>query len=254
MNTSRKIALVTGASSGIGLEMSRQLASEGYELILVARSEEKLLAIARELGNAKVIVADLAQPDAPRRVFDSAGPVDVLINNAGYGVSGPFAETDLENELEMILVNVSALTALTKLFLRPMLARNGGHIVNVASTAAFLPGPLMAVYYATKAYVLSFSEAIADELRDTGVKVTALCPGPTETGFADLAGMTSSRLFSIAKPMSSRRVARYGVRAMHRGTRVAIPGVANKLMTESLRVSPRRLVTAIVRKLQEKRR
>ena len=154
----------------------------------------------------------------------------------------------------MILVNVSALTALTKLFLRPMLARNGGHIVNVASTAAFLPGPLMAVYYATKAYVLSFSEAIADELRDTGVKVTALCPGPTETGFADLAGMTSSRLFSIAKPMSSRRVARYGVRAMHRGTRVAIPGVANKLMTESLRASPRRLVTAIVRKLQEKRR
>jgi len=254
MNTSRKIALVTGASSGIGLEMSRQLASEGYELILVARSEEKLLAIARELGNAKVIVADLAQPDAPRRVFDSAGPVDVLINNAGYGVSGPFAETDLENELEMILVNVSALTALTKLFLRPMLARNGGHIVNVASTAAFLPGPLMAVYYATKAYVLSFSEAIADELRDTAVKVTALCPGPTATGFADLAGMTSSRLFSIAKPMSSRRVARYGVRAMHRGTRVAIPGVANKLMTESLRVSPRRLVTAIVRKLQEKRR
>ena len=254
MNTSRKIALVTGASSGIGLEMSRQLASEGYELILVARSEEKLLAIARELGNAKVIVADLAQPDAPRRVFDSAGPVDVLINNAGYGVSGPFAETDLENELEMILVNVSALTALTKLFLRPMLARNGGHIVNVASTAAFLPGPLMAVYYATKAYVLSFSEAIADELRDTAVNVTALCPGPTATGFADLAGMTSSRLFSIAKPMSSRRVARYGVRAMHRGTRVAIPGVANKLMTESLRVSPRRLVTAIVRKLQEKRR
>ena len=184
MNTSRKIALVTGASSGIGLEMSRQLASEGYELILVARSEEKLLAIARELGNAKVIVADLAQPDAPRRVFDSAGPVDVLINNAGYGVSGPFAETDLENELEMILVNVSALTALTKLFLRPMLARNGGHIVNVASTAAFLPGPLMAVYYATKAYVLSFSEAIADELRDTAVNVTALCPGPTATGFA----------------------------------------------------------------------
>jgi len=253
MNTSRKIALVTGASSGIGLEISRELSREGYELILVARSEEKLRAIAKELGNAKVIVSDLALPDAPRKVFDAAGPVNVLVNNAGFGISGPFAGTDLGKQLEVIQVNVSALTALTKLFLAPMLERNSGHIVNVASTAAFLPGPLMAVYYATKAYVLSFSEAIADELRNTGVKVTALCPGPTSTGFADVAGMTSSRLFSLVKPMSSRRVARYGVRAMHRGTRVAIPGVANKLGTQSLRITPRRLVTALVRKLQENR-
>ena len=253
MNTTRKIALVTGASSGIGLEMSRQLSREGYELILVARSEEKLRAVAKELGNAKVIVADLALPDAPQRVFDAAGTVDVLVNNAGFGVAGPFSETDLTVELEIIQVNIAALTHLTKLFLRPMLERNSGHIVNVASTAAFQPGPLMAVYYATKAYVLSFSEAIADELRNTGVKVTALCPGPTATGFADVAGMNESRLFSVAKPMSSRRVARYGVQAMHHGKRVAIPGIANKVMMQSLRVSPRRLVVALVRKLQEKR-
>ena len=253
MNTSRKIALVTGASSGIGLEMSKELWRAGYDLILVARSENKLRALAKELGNAKVIVADLALPDEPQKVFDRAGAVDVLINNAGFGVSGPFAEADLAKELEMIQVNISALTAMTKLFLKPMLERNSGHIVNVASTAAFQPGPLMAVYYATKAYVLSFSEAIADELRDTAVKVTALCPGPTATGFADVAGMTSSRLFSLMKPMSSRQVARYGVRAMLRGTRVAIPGVSNRLAVQSLRVSPRRVVTAFVRKLQENR-
>jgi len=253
MNSSRKAALVTGASSGIGLDIARQLSREDYELILVARSEEKLRAIAKELANAKVIVADLAQPDASQRLFDAAGPVDVLVNNAGYGLSGAFSETDLARELEMIQVNISALTALTKLFLRPMVQRNSGHIVNVASTAAFQPGPLMAVYYATKAYVLSFSEAIADELRNTGVRVTALCPGPTATGFADVAGMTESNLFKVAKPMSSRRVAKYGVRAMHRGKRVAIPGVMNKVMMQSLRVSPRRLVTALVRKLQEKR-
>jgi short-subunit dehydrogenase len=253
MNTSRKIALVTGASSGIGLEMSKELSRAGYELILVARSENKLRAVAKELGNAKVIVADLALPDEPQKVFERAGAVDVLVNNAGFGVSGPFAETDLAKELEMIQVNISALTAMTKLFLRPMVERNSGHIVNVASTAAFQAGPLMAVYYATKAYVLSFSEAIADELRDTEVKVTALCPGPTATGFAEVAGMTSSRLFSLMKPMSSREVARYAVPAMERGTRVAIPGVGNRLLIQSLRISPRRLVTAIVRKLQENR-
>ena len=253
MNTTRKVALVTGASSGIGLDIARQLSGEGYSLILVARSEEKLRAIAKELGSAKVIAADLARSDAPQKLFDAAGPVDVLVNNAGYGLSGAFSETDLARELEMIQVNISALTALTKLFLRPMLARNSGHIVNVASTAAFQPGPLMAVYYATKAYVLSFSEAIADELRNSGVKVTALCPGPTATGFADVAGMAESNLFKVTKPMSSRRVAMYGVRAMHRGTRVAIPGLMNKVMMQSLRVSPRRMVIALVRKLQEKR-
>jgi short-subunit dehydrogenase len=253
MNTSRKTALITGASSGIGVDFSRLLSRDGYELFLVARSEAKLRELAKELGNAKVIVADLVSPDAPQRIFDASGGVDVLINNAGFGLSGPFVEMDLRKELEMIQVNVAALTHLTRLFLPPMLARKSGHILNLASTAAFLPGPLMAVYYATKAYVLSFSEAIADELRGTGVTVTALCPGPTATGFAEAAGMESSRLFKLVKPMSSEAVARYGVRAMQDGKRVAIPGIANKLSTQSIRVSPRRLVTTIVRKLQESR-
>jgi short-subunit dehydrogenase len=253
MNTNRKTALVTGASSGIGMDFSRELAREGYELFLVARSEGKLRELAREVGHATVIVADLTSPTAPQQIFAAAGSVDVVINNAGFGVLGPFVETDLEKELEMIQVNVSALTHLTKLFLRPMVSRKSGRIMNVASTAAFAPGPLMAVYYATKAFVLSFSEAIAEELRGTGVTVTALCPGPTDTGFARVAGLESSRLFNLTRPMPSAEVARYGIRAMERGKRVAIPGLANKFVAQSTRVSPRRLVTTIVRKLQESR-
>ena len=253
MNTSRKTVVITGASSGIGLDLSRLLARDGYRLFLVARSEAKLRELANAIGNATVIVADLVAPDAPQRIFATTGPADVLINNAGFGLSGPFVEIDLQKELEMIQVNIAALTALTKLYLPPMLALKSGRIMNLASTAAFQPGPLMAVYYATKAYVLSFSEALADELRDTGVTVTALCPGPTATGFAAEAGMEESRLFKLSKPMPSEKVARYGIRAMERGKRVAIPGIANKLLTQSIRVSPRRLVTAIVRKLQESR-
>src|ERR1051326_578066 len=205
----KETALITGASSGIGLDLARLFAKEGYDVVLVA--------------------------------------------NAGFGVTGPFVETDLANELEMIQVNIVALTELTKLLLGPMVARRRGRVLNVASTAAFPPGPLMAVYYATKAYVLSFSEAIADELRDSGVTVTALCPGPTETGFAAVADMTASRLFNVAKPMSSADVARAGYEGMKRGRRIVIPGVKNKLLTQSIRVSPRRMVTTIVRKLQESR-
>src|SRR5207253_1790491 len=183
-----------GASSAIGMDFARLLSRDGYDLFLVARSEAKLRELASELGNAKVIVADLVSPDAPQRIFDASGGVDVLINNAGFGLSGPFIETDLRKELEMIQVNIAALTQLTKLFLRPMVARKSGHILNLASTAAFQPGPLMAVYYATKAYVLSFSEAIADELNGSGVTVTALCPGPTESGFQKRANMEDSKL------------------------------------------------------------
>ena len=255
----KETALITGASSGIGLDLARLFAKDGHDVILVARSEGKLREIAagleRDFGvTAHVIVADLARPDAPRQLVDALPvDVDVLVNNAGFGVTGPFVRTDLAKELEMIQVNVVALTHLTKLLLPPMIARRRGRVLNVASTAAFQPGPLMAVYYATKAYVLSFSEAIADELRDSGVTVTALCPGPTETGFAAVADMTTTRLFNIAKPMSSAEVARAGYEAMKRGRRVVIPGLKNKLLTQSIRVSPRRMVTTIVRKLQESR-
>src|SRR5260370_7037973 len=239
MNTSRKTALITGASRGMGRDFRRLLGGEGYELFLVARSEAKLGELASERGNAKVIVADLVSPDAPQRIFDASGGVDVLINNAGFGLSGPFFESDLRKDLEMIQVNIAALTHLTRLFLPPMLARKSGHVLNVASTAAFQPGPLMAIYYPTKPYVLSFSEAIADELRGTGVTVTALCPGPTATGFAAVAGMESSRLFKLTRPMNSEAVARYGLRAMQHGKRGSIPGIANKLGAQAIRVAPR---------------
>lgn len=255
----KETALITGASSGIGLDLARLFAKDGHDVVLVARSEGRLREIAAELERdcgvkAHVIAADLAQPDAPRTLVDALPcAVDVLVNNAGFGITGPFVTTDLAKELEMIQVNVVALTALTKLLLPPMVARRRGRVLNVASTAAFQPGPLMAVYYATKAYVLSFSEAIADELRDSGVTVTALCPGPTSTGFADAAGMTKTRLFNLAKPMDSAAVAREGYKAMQRGRRVVVTGMKNKLLTQSIRVSPRRMVTAIVRKLQESR-
>lgn len=255
-------ALITGASSGIGLDLARLFAKDGYDVVLVARSEGKLRELAAEIEReqkvkAHVLIADLARPDAAQQVADELQArglvVDALVNNAGYGVTGPFTETDLRKELEMIQVNIVALTQLTKLLLPAMVARGIGRILNVASTAAFQPGPLMAVYYATKAYVLSFSEAIADELRHTRVTVTALCPGPTDTGFAVAADMTTSRLFNVAKPASSASVAEAGYAAMKRGKRVVIPGMKNKLLVQSVRVSPRRVVTMIVRKLQESR-
>ena len=180
-------------------------------------------------------------------------PSRVLVNNAGYGLGGPFADTDLRKELDMIQVNIAAVTHLTKLFLKPMVARKFGRILNVASTAAFQPGPLMSVYYATKAYVLSFSEAIAEELGGSGVTVTALCPGPTETGFADVAEVSNARLFKLARPMTSAEVARIGYDAMNKGRRIVIAGLKNKVLAQSVRISPRRVVTRIARALQERR-
>lgn len=258
----RTAALITGASSGIGLELARLLARDRHDVILVARSEGKLREISAELQRehgvaAQVIVADLSKPNAPKEVWSAAIEkgiaIDALVNNAGFGVTGEFAETDLKTELEMIQVNVVAPTHLTKLVLPSMIARRSGRILNVASTAGFQPGPLMAVYYATKAYMLSFSEAIADELRHTGVTVTTLCPGPTETSFALSAKMTTSRLFTMSRPMSAHEVARAGYEAMKLGKGLVIVGLRNKLLVQSARVTPRRVVTAIVRKLQETR-
>lgn len=253
-------ALVTGASSGIGLELATLLARDRHDLVFVARSRDRLEAIARglteEFGVSVTIFArDLSRPETPtevaRELEERGLRVDILINNAGFGVYGPFAQTPIQRELEMIQVNVTALTHLTKLLLPGMLQRRSGRILNVASTAAFQPGPLMAVYYATKAYVLSFTEALANELAGSGVTVTALCPGPTITEFQKEAGLEATRLFRSALVMKAPEVARAGYAGMLRGKRIVIPGAANLALVEALRLTPRRLVTAIARRIQE---
>ena len=250
-------ALITGASSGIGLELARLFAADGCNLILVARSADKLGLLAAALkGQHKIeafaVPIDLTEPGAPEelfRVLDEQGiGVDVLVNNAGFGTHGLFADSDLHAELQMIQVNVTALVHLTRLFLPNMLMNRTGRILNVASTAAFQPGPYMAGYYASKAFVLSFSEAIDAELQGSGVTVTALCPGPTDTGFQKRAGMEATPLFK-ANTMTSADVARIGYRAMLKGRRVVITGSKNKLLAFSTRLAPRKLVTAIAKKL-----
>ncbi len=256
-----KIALITGGSGGIGYELARTAAADGYDLLLVARSADKLKEIAEEMTdnfrvNVQIITQDLSKPGAAQKVYDEAsgmdGHVEILINNAGFATYGPFLETELEPELSMMQVNMVALTHLTKLFLPALVSRGSGKIMNVASTAAFQPGPLMAVYYATKAYVLSFSEALAEELSDSGVTVTALCPGPTETGFQSRADMEDSKLVSGRDIMSAEEVAQQGYKAMMDGRRVFIPGTMNKLMAASVRFTPRKMVTSIVKKMQER--
>jgi len=252
--------LITGASSGIGYELARLFARDGYRLVLVARNRERLAAITEELqrlSNASVILAskDLSQPRAPEELFEELQrdrvAVDVLVNNAGIGLYGLFTETDLEIELSMMRLNMVSLTHLTKLCLPHMLGHRAGKILNVASTAAFQPGPLMAVYYATKAYVLSFSEALANELRGTGVTVTALCPGPTATGFQRQARLERSRLFA-SRGMNAATVAKVGYRGLLRHDTVVIPGLRNQILAQVVRLTPRNLVTHIVRGLQER--
>ena len=179
--------------------------------------------------------------------------VDILVNNAGFGLGGEFVETDIDRELDMIQVNVTAVTHLTKLFLQPMVLRRSGRILNVASTAALQPGPLMSVYYASKAYVLSFSQALDEELRKTGVTVTCLCPGTTATEFAERAGIANTRLFKLAGVANAEEVARYGYQATMRGDRVALPGMKNKAHMQAIRLLPRSLVTTLARKVQENR-
>lgn len=244
-------ALITGASSGIGADLARVFASNGYALVLVARTEAALNALADELRAAHgikvtVIPHDLSQPDAPQAIFDATQranmTVDVLVNNAGYASYGPFAQADLRNELDEMQVNTMALTALTRLFLPGMIERKRGGILNLASTAAFQPGPNMAVYCATKAFVLSFTEALAYELRKTGVRVTALCPGATRSAFFDRANMHDVR-FAQGSSMDSATVARVGYQGLMRGKPVVIPGTSNRLLTMVTRLTPRRLVT-----------
>jgi hypothetical protein len=256
----RPIALVTGASGGIGLEFARLLAREGYDLALVARSKDKLNELAHTLhsqhqAQVLVIPCDLSAPDAPAEVHRQVQamdiPIDLLVNNAGFASYGKFAELDVQRELQMIQLNISALTHLTGLFLPEMIARGHGKIINVASTAAFQPGPLMAVYYASKAFVLSFSEAIANELQGTGVIVSALCPGPTESGFQARADMQDSKLVQNGL-MDAATVAEAGYRGLQRGETVVIPGLKNQLGALAPRLLPRKLVTRVVRNVQER--
>jgi len=252
----RPLAVVTGASAGIGQELSRVLAREGHDLVLVARRELQLKQLADELAtayraNCTVAAVDLALPDAADNVMTAlAGrTVDVLVNNAGFGGMGRFASRTREDDMRMVAVNVTAVTDLTKVLVPQMVARGRGRILNVASTAAFQPGPFMAVYYASKAYVLSLSEALAEELAGTGVTVTCLCPGVTESEFHSVAGTDAQPLTSSALTMTSAAVAEAGYRAMMRGKMVEIPGLTNKVGAQAIRIAPRRLVLKIVRRL-----
>ncbi len=255
----RKTALITGASFGIGLELARIFAREGHNLVLVARSADKLRQVASELEKAHgarslILAVDLTDPGASAYVLDQTTRasivVDILVNNAGFGQYGLFVENDLEECLRQIQLNVTALTHLTRLYLPEMIERKSGRILNVASTAAFQPGPLMAVYFATKAYVLHFSEALANEVSGTGVTVTCLCPGATATEFHKRANATGMRLLWMGS-MDARTVAEDGYRALMAGKPLVISGVKNWLVAQSVRFSPRRLVTAIARKTQE---
>jgi short-subunit dehydrogenase len=252
----RPYAVITGASSGIGLELARVAAADGYDLLLTARRADLLDGIAGEIASryrvsASVHVADLADPaSVDTLVAAIERPVDVLVNNAGFGDWSAFADGDADVYRDMIQVNVTALTLLTRAFLPGMLERRSGRILNVASIAGFLSGPRMAVYYATKNYVVSLSEGIAEEVDGTGVTVTALCPGPVATGFQDRAGMHGSKL-KDATMMDSATCARSGWDGMRRGKRLVIPGLANRATLVAPRLLPRRLMTRIVARVQE---
>lgn len=260
MHTGKKTALITGASLGIGRELAKLFANDGCNLVLVARNASRLAQFADQLQMEFSIAArsfplDLAATAAPQFLFDQLAreeiAVDMLVNNAGFGRLGPFAGIPIEESLGQITLNVTALTHLTRLFLPAMLARKSGRILNVASTAGFQPGPMMAVYYATKSYVISFSEALAEEVRGTGVTVTCLCPGVTDTEFQKRAGTEGTTLFRRQRPMDAATVARGGYRAMMQGKPLLISGLKNWLLAESLRIAPRRLVTAVSRKILE---
>jgi uncharacterized protein len=247
--------LITGASSGIGLELAKCFAADGCRLVLVARNRpalEELAASLKERFRIETIVlpADLSLPDAPKQIFDSLAKeriaLDVLVNNAGFGLHGRFSDMPLQRQLEIIKVNVMALTELTGLFLPGMIEKKGGGILNVGSVAGFVPGPNLAIYYATKAFVQSFSEALAEELSGTGVTVTVLCPGPTESNFSAVARGDKVRIAQSPK-MSAEIVARYGHFAFRNKKAVAIPGIRNRSMVLLTRLMPRQTVRRTVK-------
>jgi hypothetical protein len=247
--------LITGASSGIGQELAKCFAADGCRLILLARNTEALEALAGELRQANqiealVLTADLSRSETPARVFKELQgrgiAVDILVNNAGFGAQGEFAGLALQRQLEMLQVNITALTELTGLFLPGMIERRHGGVLNVGSVAGFLPGPGMAVYYATKAFVLSFTEALAEELGGSGLTVTALCPGPTASNFSNVArGQKVRRLKSVKMPAQT--VASHGHSAFRTGKLLAIPGGQNQFLTILVRIAPRWLVRKMAR-------
>jgi short-subunit dehydrogenase len=250
-------ALITGASSGLGAEYARLFAGDKHGLVLVARRRERLEALAGELRSAhgvavEVVPADLATPGGAARLVEEVGrigvQIDFLVNNAGFGASGAFADLELARELEMIQLNITSLMILTRSFLPAMIARRSGRILNIGSTAGFPPGPFMAVYYASKAFVNSFTEALWYELKGTGVTATVSCPGATATEFAEVAGSSRSLLFRLGAA-NPRTVAAQGYRAMKKGKPMVIHGFKNKLTVQSLRISPRAVARAIAASL-----
>jgi short-subunit dehydrogenase len=256
-----KLALVTGASEGIGFELCKLLAKDGYSIVLTARNQKQLERRAEELQKhaieTYIIVQDLSLPDACEKIVKELAEkklqIEILINNAGFANYGNFAENSLEKEMALLQVNVVALTKLTKLILPSMLANKKGKIMNLASMAAFVAGPQMAVYYASKAYVLSFSEGLASELEGTGVTVTAVCPGATATEFQERAGLGRSKLFSKVKPMDSTTVSEIGYRGMMNGETIVVTGTLNKLMALLTRLTPRSTSTRLVKRIQASR-
>ena len=253
-------ALITGASTGIGKEYAYLCAEAGYDVVLVARSEHKLQALAADIHDktgrqAYVFARDLSKPMGPTELFNDIVctkiTVEVVINNAGFGLMGKFWQLDATEQMEMVQLNVNALTMLSRLFLPEMIAQRRGMILNVASTAAFQPGPLMAIYFATKSYVVSLSEALHNEARDFGVTVTCLCPGPTATEFDKRAKMSSSKLFKKGNNMDARTVAKIGWDAMKAGKPLVIPGRKNAAMAVLVRLIPISLAANLARKFQE---
>ncbi len=261
MDNTKLAALVTGASSGIGYELAKRFARNGHNLVLVARDRVRLESLAAALRRdhaveVLVITQDLALASSPEAVYREVRErgirVAYLVNNAGFGMNDAFLDMPLQTILGMIQVNIGSLTHLTKLFLPDMVDRKFGRVLNVASTAAYTPGPFLAVYFASKAYVLSFSEAMAEEMKGTGVTVTALCPGPTQTEFAERAGMTHAALFRFGA-MTAHDVAATGYRAMMAGRASIISGLANRALVSSIRFFPRAWVTKITRILSDAR-
>jgi short-subunit dehydrogenase len=256
------IALITGASGGIGLELAKLFARESHDLALIARNHDKLKVIAEELQHTygvqvKYYAKDLSISTTPDEIFEAlqseGGNIDVLVNNAGFGWRGEFDKMDIVDTLEMLQVNITSLTHLTRLFLPGMIERKHGRILNVASTAAFQPGPLMATYYASKAYVFSFSMALSEELKGKGITVTAFCPGPTATGFGERAGFKNERILGGVLSMDVQAVALEGYKGLMKGKSLVIPGRINRLGTRLIRFLPRPLPLKIIKMVQQKR-